>query len=403
VAAILTAGSPAVAGPYIAVEAVRDYSTTTCTSIPESLAQAENDATNFVSQLTAPAWNPYNDSTYSNFNYAGLAKYTLGQYWTNHQVWTSDFYDPQKTGLTGGGTGDHDDQFFDAFKYAFSYYVGHGMCQHGIWTCDTEAAGGCGAEQRCTSAADCTNPDPAWYGVNPGFCKRLPGDTGAISGGQDWRGSCSYPTNNRTLLLENCSNGPSGRGGQVNYSSGNVKWGESAWSTAVNGNWSGAGTNGGTNFVVLNTSCAEMSMRQAEIFPVFGGVHVLATVVVHTGDTRVWAYTGYNFAHLSMNHYLSPADAWNTSINSAPLTEGRACADRYAGTGSPAYGGFKGYDGCGAHKATALGSTAVEAWNLYWATFRSVALDRYDATGAAYYFTAYTCNYDCNNWPMSFP
>jgi hypothetical protein len=294
--------------------------------------------------------------------------FTNGGIWTNGDVWTSDFCDPQNTGAA-----DEDFNYFDSSANAISYYAGHGVSGSG----DTTTA--------CTSSGACSSPPAGSYG--PGFCRRRPGDN---------FGTCSYNRNNRRLAVANCNAGPPGRGGAVNYSNNNVKWGE----RASGGAWAGSGNNGGTVMVVLHASLASMSRRPLELLQAFAGIHLLATTMVHAGDTTVVSNKGSSMAaRFAANNNGNPAQAWRESLNSS--SGGSNCTNK---AGTTVYGGGHGFNGCGAHHTMSTGATANESTYLHggesWLDLQNPSSS---AKGNAWMAQGTLCNYDCVAWPFALP
>lgn len=289
--------------------------------------------------------------------------FSSGKWYTNAYVWATDFYDPQRTGLN-----DQDDVYFDSSDSAISYFVGHGVCDTGDTT------------QYCVSAITCTSPPTG--STSQAFCRRMPGDN---------FGHCSYTKYTRQLVVGNTTGGGVPHGGTINYSSGNVKWGESSYS----GGWAGAGTNGGTNMVVLHSSCAEMSARGHEIWPAFGGIHLLATTLVHSGDVGNSATRGVHFATRGIvNPNGSVSQAWNDALNSN--TSRNTWCMNWAGTVS--HGGGFGFNGCGAQITTSMGATSTEASQHHSETWYTLRYNANDGKGAGWWESHWTCNYDCNTW-----
>jgi hypothetical protein len=151
--------------------------------------------------------------------------------------------------------------------------------------------------------------------------------------------------------------------------------------------------------VVLHASFAELSNRTQEILPAFGGIHLLATTFVHTGDVANISDRGTNFAaEASINPAASVAQAWiygHASNGSA----GQSSCKNYAGTVT--YGGGHGTNGCGGQKVTAAGATAAEASAHLAESWSDLMNDTKDGKGNSYWASYWACNYDCNAWPFA--
>ena len=352
----------------IYVEGVGDYSQG-CHSGMQSLSpNSENTVTGFRDTLLA---SPNTFGLYTDDNSS----------WFNMDCWATDFFDPERT-----GDSDDDNNWFDASGVYASYYAGHGMCDacSGQYDCGTP----------CYHNSDCASP-PYGY-TNPGYCIRWPGDN---------FGRCNYTgASYRQLILANCTSGAAFHGGIVDYGYGMVKWGESQYQQ--NPGWAGAGTNGGAHLVVLDASCASMTERWFEVLPVFGGIHMLATTMVHSGDTASRPDRGPHFAaHYQANPYGSVADAWNDTINSETSHQNNYCHNRASSSQTATYfsGGGMGYNGCGAQAVTSWGTSSAEAHSLVSETWYDLQWDQRNASGASYGEIWYACNYDCYNWSFSLP
>ncbi len=111
---------------------------------------------------------------------------------------------------------------------AISYFTGHGFCNDG---CSSP-------QQSCTTTAACKTPNAAAGQSLPASCRFSPLD----------KARCCY--------MADRSAATSGQydvnGGRVNYTSGPIRWGEQS---QTSGGWAQAGTDGGTNLVVLDISC----------------------------------------------------------------------------------------------------------------------------------------------------
>lgn len=170
-------------------------------------------------------------------------------------------------------------------------------------------------------------------------------------------------------------------GGIVNYTSGSVRWGESANS----GPWAGAGTNGGTNLVVLDVSHGILppywfeTLRNAS-----AGVHMIATLMTAAGDTFNISQRGSTFARIwAANQNGNVAQAWLDTMTVLPYLPGDPCGNE----------GGHGFSGCGCHIVVAMDSTpqgAASKMNEDWIDLRS---DDRDAKGNNWYSARWQCNY----------
>jgi hypothetical protein len=169
--------------------------------------------------------------------------------------------------------------------------------------------------------------------------------------------------------------------GQINYTSGPIRWGESQNS----GPWAGAGTNGGTNLVVLDISHGVLptfwyqTLRNAS-----AGVHMIATIMTAGGDTADSPDRGRAFGKIwAANPAGNVAQAWLDTMSALPKEEGDSCGNE----------GGHGFNGCGCHIVVAMDSTsdgAASKMNEDWIDLRS---DERDAKGNDFYWARWQCNY----------
>jgi hypothetical protein len=233
---------------------------------------------------------------------------------------------------------------FDQPKTAISYFTGHGVC----------APYGANPPQRCTTTAACTNPVPGTQ--MPGSCKFGPGDPP----------QCVY-LSDRYLVTDS---GYDRFGGYVDYSGGSVHWGESPNSGA----WAGAGTDGGTNLVVLDISCGVLpTFWRQQLQPAMAGIHMLATIMPVTGDTANVPDRGAAFgAGWAANPSGSVSQAWLTTLNSIP--------------GS-------GINGGGCNFAVAFNATPDAAAHNINGDWNDLKNDGWDAKGSNAYVAQWLCNW----------
>ena len=262
---------------------------------------------------------------------------------TDRLVWDTDFLDgPQR-----------DARNFDQSGTAISYYTGHGLI----------TPYGENPAHRCTSSSQCTSP-PAGASP-PGVCKAA-GSTNYAPGDTP---QCVYYSDR--ILLVNGSNDQFG--GQVNYSAGAAAWGESSNSGA----WRGVGTDGGTNFVVLDASFGVLPtywVRQTQ--QAMAGIHMLATIMPVTGDTANVADRGGLFGgSWAQNPDGAVSTAWLTTMNSI------------AGSG---------INGGGCNFVIAFDTTAAKAQGHIDEDWNQLRNDGFDAQGNGFYSARWLCN-----WPST--
>jgi hypothetical protein len=171
-------------------------------------------------------------------------------------------------------------------------------------------------------------------------------------------------------------------GGLVNYTGGPIRWGESPSS----GGWAGAGTNGGTNLVVLDISHGILptfwyqTMRGAS-----AGVQLIATMMTGGGDTSNVADRGSTFATFyRVNENAQVSASWLNTMNSLPAGEGSAC---------PGGGGGHGFNGCGCNVIIGMDISAARAEASMFETWVSLTDDSNDALGNQFYTVRWQCNY----------
>jgi hypothetical protein len=351
VAALLAAGhARAQANSYaVTTEAVNDYSACNGPSLSNRIANADG----FLDgMLSGGPMHPV---------------FTPGLHYTDSKVWATDFRDPDV-----GSVQDDDTNNFDRSGDAISYYSGHGVCITG----DTL--------QLCYGASDCSSP-PGGTSL-PAMCRAMPGDS---------YGTCSYTSMTRQMAVGDCTDGNPSLNGRVNYSSGKVKWGESPFSTG----WAGAGINGGINLAVVDASCAMMSGREREVWPVFAGVHMVAFTTVHSGDTADVSDRGSAFsARYQANPLGSVGRAWVDALN-AVSNRNSWCSNAEK---TQSFGGGFGYNGCGLNEMVSMDvDISVAEWHTDSETWQDVQNDELDSTGRSHWWGHWTCNWDCKTYPVS--
>ncbi len=329
----------------VTAEAVDDYND--CNG--PSLTNPITDVTGFLNTI------------YGGSNTAGFAPATFFQ---NTAVWPTDFFDPD----VSGDPNDDDTNNFDQTNTSIAYFDGHGTC------------GGSGyTTTYCTDGSQCTSP-PSGASA-PGVCQRYPGD--------NW-GYCLYLDNARTIVTDTCgfSDHEDGRA----YFGWHMAWGENAYS----GSWRGAATNGSGGLAVVSASCAEIAGMPNGVFPLFGGIKIIATTAVLSGDYASASDRGTAFAALyNANPSGSVESAWGDAMNSIS-NRNNWCENR---EGTQSYGGGFGYNGCGMQISTSMGATSAEAsdaLNQNWYALTNAYY--YTGYGNSWFSNSWTCNYDCNTW-----
>ncbi|MBX3724483.1 MAG: hypothetical protein KF823_01020 [Xanthomonadales bacterium] len=275
--------------------------------------------------------------------WVGKARYT------NSAVYDTDFLDRD---VDSRG---RDDLYFDRPGMAISYFTGHGIL-----------ADGCTATP-CTSSGTCMRLGVGNQ-IDYGACRFSPLDAPR----------CCYMTP-RALVTRS----PFDKfNGVVNYTSGPVRFGESRQS----GGWAGAGTNGGTNLVVLDISHGVLPPYWRETLQdAFAGVHLIATLMTAGGDTASVAERGPTFAaRWAAAPDGNVAQAWLDTMAWLPSSLGHSC---------PGGGGGRGFNGCGCHIVVAMDATARGAANKMAAGWSQLRNDGYDGKGNRFYSARWLCNY----------
>jgi hypothetical protein len=284
---------------------------------------------------------------------------TNGINYSDNNVWDTDFLDPEASGRSA----DNDTTNSDQSGAAVGFFSMHGTCNDGSST-------------TCSSHYDC---------LTGGACE---------SNGPYTTSFCVYPTDR--YLIVSAYNGHDHYGGDVNYSSDYVRWGESSHS----GGWAGAGTNGSLNWAFVDVSCGVRDpFEWTELHGLFAGLHGLGIAMPVNGDTLDDTGRGYYTAYAyTVNHYGSIAEAWRDSLNSTPQTDGAPCPQGYP---NYTFGGGHGYDLCGANTTMSVNASAYAASAAQGESWYQATSDSSDATGTGYYYYYYQCNYDCNTFPPS--
>jgi hypothetical protein len=297
--------------------------------------------------------------------------------WTNDEVWDRDFIDSDRS-MTAD-----DNSTFDAPGNAISMFSGHGLCDD--YPVDSQ---GHPIDQHCSTSSQCTNPGTGNFGMvqtNPGSCTRGPSVD---------HGTCIYTA---PRFISTCSSEDT-FSGLADYSDGLVSLGESSNS----GGWNGAGTNGGTNFVILDLSCGVRPGHEVQgLWNAFAGVHNIATLMPTTylADAIDSPSRGAKFsARWRANSNSSIALSWVYVINDMSISEGTSC-------GTPNWRnptGARGFAGCGANWAASVAQDFDHAQTLNRVeTWIGAQNDANDATGAGWMTWTYVCNYDCSQFPLT--
>jgi len=311
----------------LVVESVNDYTTGGNWGAGANLSNSIANGDGFIKAMTP------SDS-----------EWKLTYRFTDRNVWDTDF----------SQGGNWDALYFDKPGTAISYYTGHGL---------TTAYDEVPEHPGCRSSSECTKPPSG--ASPPGVCKAAgspnyaPGDVPR----------CVYYSDRKLAV-----NGSKDQFGHlVNYSGGQVAWGESPNS----GSWRNVGTNGGTNLVVLDASFGVLAtywVRQT--ISAMAGAHMLATIMPVTGDTANVADRGGYFAGgWAQNPDGAVSDAWLTTMNSIPGSgiNGGSCNFVIAYDNSP--------DRAGRHLS--------ESWS-------ELRNDGWDAQGNQFYSARWLCN-----WPST--
>lgn len=268
----------------------------------------------------------------------------------------------------GGSANDYDTSAFDQSNLAVSFVCLHGTCNHITSTM-------CMTGSWCPSGAACPNMPP-----NP-YMSRCT---------QNW---------DRWLAT---SSPFQSHGNWLSYSQSYVRWGESPQA----GSWGGAGTNGGTNLIVMVNSCGLTAPFWTRVTPALAGAHLMAGIFPHGADasgrfsdTANWSSRGTtlaNYANANPNQQV--ADSWFATLNSTPQAGYGDCPQQ---GNAYTYGGGRGINGCGGHYVIAVAPTWLAAAGKTAETWLQVKDDSRDTTGNAYTWFRYQCNYDCATYPFT--
>lgn len=306
----------------LVVESVDNYSLRNGPSLSNSIANGDG----FIKGMTMQG-----------------SPWSLTTRWTDLNVWDTDFLDPDLKTAVGDDVNN-----FDKPGTAISYFTGHGFCTDG-----------CSTQQSCTTTGSCKTPATGVGERFPASCRFSPLD----------QPRCCYMTDRMAAT----SGQFDAKNGVVNYSSGSIRWGESQDSGA----WAQAGTNGGTNLVILDISCGILPTFWYEALKnAAAGVHMVATLLIAGGDTANVSDRGAAFAKMwAANPQGSVSQAWLDTMTVLPLSEGR---------------GINGF-GCNIMVAMDQSLDSVnQKMNESWVDLRN---DSNDAKGNSWYSARWQCNY----------
>lgn len=350
----------------VVLESVNNYATTNCT--PTNNCATCNYAAGDLCNSNANNAGFLTGLTTSFYPFpASFSQGTLHS-WQDGAVYDTDFYDYQL------GTPASDDMYFDRPGTHISYFTGHGWSLAGY------------TPQTCTTSSTCTNTNTN-IGSNPPGSLRLPGTCLASPNYPVGTGQCVY-TQDRKMIV----NGSTvRRGNNVWYGGGftssyQVAFGESSQS----GTWRGAGTNGGTNLVVLDMSWPSIPAHEWDsLAPLLAGAHMVAVTQPVQGDQINVSDRGFMFGlYAAINPNGAVFQAWRDTLNSLSQYEGAMCGSSWS------VGGGHGFWGCGCNLA--MTADLYNSWAQYhttetWQTL--VTSTVWDAEGRNYYYWAATCNY----------
>jgi hypothetical protein len=171
--------------------------------------------------------------------------------------------------------------------------------------------------------------------------------------------------------------------GIVNYTGGPIRWGESA-----SRSWAGAGTNGGTNLVVLDISHGILPTFWAHtLVRANAGVQLIATLMTAGGDTANVSNRGStlaSFYRASENTKVS--SSWLDTMNALPANLGSSCP-------SNPPGGGHGFNGCGCHIIVGMDNSQLRADQSMDEGWINLANDSNDALGNQFFTARWLCNY----------
>lgn len=343
----------------VSVEGVSDYSTY-CGGSPDCNIDGAEQANGLQGTLRWPP-SPLTSPWEGQF----------GDAYFDNDVWDRDFHDPDRT-----GNWFDNDTYLDRPEVSLSGIFLHGQCD------DVRDP----PYTACTTDANC--PAGSYCPVFP------PPQTG--------RARICIKNFRRTMVTSSTN---SMHNNVVEYGENltNVAFGESPNA----GSWSGAGTNGGTNVILLMNSCGTRSKyAKVQLKNMFAGVHLLfmlmptaawkntSTNIVGYSDTWTMSNRGSLFATDALNNLNAPArESW---LLPPLLTNafGVAQGDNRDTGGPPS----------GAHIVVSFDSTTVAARQRTASeTWNESFDDTRDAHSNEAIAMTYMCNYDCYDmWGIPF-
>ena len=178
-----------------------------------------------------------------------------------------------------------------------------------------------------------------------------------------------------------------------------VAWGEST--TQPNPGWRGAGTNGGTNLVIMHQSFgAAPNAYWNQLSSLFAGLHIFGTVMPVQGDTADQADTGTWFSYLFQhNVFDSVGYDWAHTVAYMPATDGTPCGYQATNYNN---GGGRGINGCGCYLSVSVDVNQSSAeWHNFSENWAQLQSDATDASGANWLALTLWCNYDTTIYPLS--
>lgn len=299
--------------------------------------------------------------------------FTQSAYYTDNNVYDSDFIDPESASIPGG----NDTNNFDRPGEATAYFCGHG---------------------------NCNDQDNYHYCYHNSDCAISGYTTVCMSNGP------VYPTiGNCTTLLDHemqVNDVPQSIvSGSVIYSGGSlVRLGENPTS----GGWAGAGTNGGAHFPIISNSCGIRPTFLPQISQaMFAGASIVGMFmpVTRLSDLCDETSRGTHIAQTyTANPYSGVSVGFNTAIASLSQTSGGSCPTYPNGPGHTyTNGGGRGFDGCGAHVVIAWSDTASDANVAMDQPWTTLITNTFLGTSAVFWRADWQCNYDCYSTPFAIP
>jgi hypothetical protein len=314
--------------------------------------------------------------------YPGSPWYTA-RHWENDAVWDTDFYDPEVTGQSY----DSDNSQFDALGTVISYFDGHGG--------DASQIAG---TQPCNHNYECVTPPQNDFG--PGKCVTYPQSNLIVPG---YQGQCRFGSYHqgdvRNKAIDKHGNviQYAQNGNPIKYFG--TKWGESSTS-GPNPGWADAGTNGGTNLVIMNISFGTWPDTQlVDLSYPFAGLHIFSTTLTVAGDKGDFVGIGDAYGqYIVQNPTFSAGQAWGYAMTTLSGTMGQPCTANYS------QGGGEGYNGCGCNLSfNANINSGASNWNVNIENWSDLQNDGFDVWGQGWGTWFWACNYNANNYSWGLP